>query len=251
MISKYGIKIKNFQAGALYQCNLGVRENYDYTKAMFANNLLMYHLLDNGLKVDEKGWTRDIICIEFDYGSRSYSEEIKHLNAMIENTDKYSEEKINFFKYLRSKAEKNKDLVRFVSELIKLRKAHSIFGRKDFYGESEEEKKNGVDLVWFDFDGRVPDWSKLNRFLACELFGSRYTKKDGTKDVNFYIGMNTDLHDTAVILPALENGKVWTRVIDTSFPGIEDIVEEGKEEELTAQRRYIIPANSIVVLASK
>ena len=148
-------------------------------------------------------------------------------------------------------AEKNKDLVRFVSELIKLRKAHSIFGRKDFYGESEEEKKNGVDLVWFDFDGRVPDWSKLNRFLACELFGSRYTKKDGTKDVNFYIGMNTDLHDTAVILPALENGKVWTRVIDTSFPGVEDIVEEGKEEELTAQRRYIIPANSIVVLASK
>ena len=104
MISKYGIKIKNFQAGALYQCNLGVRENYDYTKAMFANNLLMYHLLDNGLKVDEKGWTRDIICIEFDYGSRSYSEEIKHLNAMIENTDKYSEEKINFFKSLRTKA---------------------------------------------------------------------------------------------------------------------------------------------------
>ena len=110
MISKYGIKIKNFQAGALYQCNLGVRENYDYTKAMFANNLLMYHLLDNGLKVDEKGWTRDIICIEFDYGSRSYSEEIKHLNAMIENTDKYSEEKINFFKSLRTKAEINKDL---------------------------------------------------------------------------------------------------------------------------------------------
>ena len=148
-------------------------------------------------------------------------------------------------------AEKNKDLVRFVSELIKLRKNHSVFGRKDFFGESEEEKKNGVDLVWFDFDGRVPDWSKLNRFLACELFGSRYKTKDGTQDVNFYIGMNTDLHDTAVILPTLENGKVWARVLDTSFPGVEDIVEEGKEEVLDAQRRYIIPANSIVVLASK
>ena len=35
MASKYGIKIKNFQAGSLYECNCGVRNNYDYTKAMF------------------------------------------------------------------------------------------------------------------------------------------------------------------------------------------------------------------------
>ena len=96
-VSKYGIKIKNFQAGSLYQCNIGVRKNYDYTKAMFANNLLMYYLLDNGLKV-ENGWTRDIVCIEFDYGSRSYEEETEHLDKMIEKDDKYSEEVIDFFK---------------------------------------------------------------------------------------------------------------------------------------------------------
>ncbi len=111
MASTYGIKIKNFQAGALYQCNLGVRKNYDYTKAMFTNNLLMYYLLDNGLKVDSGGWTRDIICIEFDYGSRSFDEEIKHLDKMIENKDdKYTEEKIEFFQSLRNQAIINKDL---------------------------------------------------------------------------------------------------------------------------------------------
>lgn len=110
MASKYGIKIKNFQAGALYQCNLGVRKNYDYTKAMFANNLLMYYLLENGLKVDSGGWTRDIICIEFDYGSRSYDEEIKHLEKKISETDKYSDEVIEFFKSLKIQADINKDL---------------------------------------------------------------------------------------------------------------------------------------------
>lgn len=108
MASEYGIKIKNFQAGSLYQCNLGIRKNYDYTKAMFTNNLLMYYLLDNGLKV-ENGWTRDIICIEFDYGSRSYEEEIKHLDGMIKDTEKYSEEKIEYFKELKEFAEKRKD----------------------------------------------------------------------------------------------------------------------------------------------
>lgn len=108
-ISKYGIKIKNFQAGSLYQCNIGVRKNYDYTKAMFANNLLMYYLLDNGLKV-ENGWTRDIVCIEFDYGSRSYEEETEHLDKMIEKDDRYSEEVIDFFKDLKQQADLNKHL---------------------------------------------------------------------------------------------------------------------------------------------
>ena len=108
--SKYGIKIKNFQAGSLYQCNIGVRQNYDYTKAMFANNLLMYYLLENGLVV-ENGWTRDIVCIEFDYGSRSYKEEIDHLNNMIENKDsKYTKENLEYFESLKKQAEINQDL---------------------------------------------------------------------------------------------------------------------------------------------
>ena len=110
MISKYGIKIKNFQAGALYQCNLGVRENYDYTRAMFTNNLLLYYLLDNGLKVNN-GWTRDIICIEFDYGSRSYEEEIKHLDKCIKNAEKENNlEKVECLKSYKTQAELKKDL---------------------------------------------------------------------------------------------------------------------------------------------
>jgi len=107
--NKYGIKIKNFEAGSLYQCNIGVRQNYDYNKAMFTNNLLMYYLLDNGLIV-ENGWTRDIVCIKFNYGSRSYDEEVSHLNKMIENKDEYSEEKIEYFKKLKEQAEIKKDL---------------------------------------------------------------------------------------------------------------------------------------------
>lgn len=110
MISKYGIKIKNFQAGALYQCNLGVRENYDYTRAMFTNNLLLYYLMDNGLKVNN-GWTRDIICMEFDYGSRSYEEEIKHLDKCIKLAENENNiEKVECLKSFKTQAELKKDL---------------------------------------------------------------------------------------------------------------------------------------------
>lgn len=147
--------------------------------------------------------------------------------------------------------EKNESLVRFTSELIKFRKAHPVLHRETFFGETDEEKANGADLIWYDFDGRVPDWSKLNRFLACQVFGNRFKKQDGTFDVPIYIAINTDRHDLTVILPSLENGMVWARVLDTSYPEGEDIMEIGNEEILQSQRRYVVTTNSTVVLIGK
>ena len=44
MQSEYGLKIRNIKAGSLYGYNLKVRDKYDYKKAMFTNNLLLYFL---------------------------------------------------------------------------------------------------------------------------------------------------------------------------------------------------------------
>ena len=84
MLSQYGLKIKNFSCGILYEYNLGVREHLTYTNAMFTNNLLSYYLVENGLKVSKDGRTRDIICINFDFGSKSYEETKKKLERSIE-----------------------------------------------------------------------------------------------------------------------------------------------------------------------
>ena len=84
MLSQYGLKIKNFSCGILYEYNLGVREHLTYTNAMFTNNLLSYYLVENGLKVSKDGRTRDIICINFDFGSKSYEETRQKLERSIE-----------------------------------------------------------------------------------------------------------------------------------------------------------------------
>ena len=139
MISKYGIKIKNFQAGALYQCNLGVRENYDYTRSMFTNNLLLYYLMDNGLKVNN-GWTRDIICIEFDYGSRSYEEEIKHLDKCIKSAEcEGNIEKVECLKSYKAQAELKKDLFNKKSA----DEIREIFYTKGIEIRHDIQRKNG------------------------------------------------------------------------------------------------------------
>ena len=84
-MSKYGIKIKNFEAGSLYGYNLGVRNNLDYTNAMLTNSLFSYFMVEHGLNVWKGESTRDIICIEFNYGTRSYEEEIENLKSPTDN----------------------------------------------------------------------------------------------------------------------------------------------------------------------
>lgn len=78
-MSEFGIKIKNIEAATLYEYNNGVRDHYEYKDAMFTNSLFSDFLKENGLKIWKEESTRDIICLEFNFGSRSYEEEINHL----------------------------------------------------------------------------------------------------------------------------------------------------------------------------
>lgn len=95
MISEYGIKITNIQAGSVYEYNAGVREYLDTTPAMLVNSLFKDFLVDNGLKVNKRGATKDIICMKFDYGSRSAEEEEKFYKKLIDKIDEkeYTQEK--------------------------------------------------------------------------------------------------------------------------------------------------------------
>ena len=74
-----GIRIKNIEAGSLYENNIGVREAFRYTNAVITNSLFLDFLLENGLKIWKGTMTRDIIGIDFECGSRSYEEELAHL----------------------------------------------------------------------------------------------------------------------------------------------------------------------------
>lgn len=115
-MSEYGIKIKNYEAGSIYEYNLGVRNVYDYTNAMLSNSLFSDFIKENGLSIWKEESTRDIICIEFNYGTRSYEDEIKHLEkqvkATVDSEDMDYEEKVQRLKRLnelREFAEEHKE----------------------------------------------------------------------------------------------------------------------------------------------
>lgn len=138
-MSIYGVKIWNFVAGSIYEVNHGVRENYDMKPAMLTNSLFKDFMDKHGLKTWKGESTRDIICIEFKYGSRSYEDESKHLKKLIEETkinDKLTEEqkieKLNRLEEIKKKAEENKDYY--------VKNSKDVL-RHIFY-------KDGVDIFW-------------------------------------------------------------------------------------------------------
>ena len=111
MKTQYGVRIKNFSAGQLYEYNLGVRQYLPYTQAMFTNSLFLDFLLDNGLKVSKNGFTRDIICINFDMGAKSYEETKKNIeNKLQELADSQDTAFIEKLENLLEYTEEHKDL---------------------------------------------------------------------------------------------------------------------------------------------
>lgn len=107
---KFGCRILNFQSGSIEERQQGVRDIYDFTEAMLTNSLFLDFLLANGLKVNNKGSTRQIIGILFDYGTRSYDEERKHIEKLIAKHGE-SEKLLK----LREQCEVNKDKYKHLS----------------------------------------------------------------------------------------------------------------------------------------
>lgn len=115
-MSEYGIKIKNFEAGSLYGYNLGVRDKLDSTDAMLTNSLFSDFLKEIGLNVWKGESTRDVICIEFNYGTRSYDDEMKNYEKIIREInkdEKLSEDQRNDrlqkIEFLKERATLNKE----------------------------------------------------------------------------------------------------------------------------------------------
>ena len=153
-ISEYGLKIKNIEASTLFEYNIGVRDHYEYKDAMFTNSLFKDFLEENGLETYKGESTRDIICLEFHYGSRSYQQELEHLYKVATTAQKeYNKARIKNDKFLLEKAKnkqnKIKELLLFARKnRLKYQQLTKEQLRTKFYNEGVEveyitRKRNG------------------------------------------------------------------------------------------------------------
>lgn len=131
--------------------NLGVRDHYEYKDAMFTNSLFSDYLKENGLKVWKDESTRDIICLEFNYGSRSYQKELEHIYKIaFKARQEYRMAKIRGDSYLIEKSYNKKEKIH---EL--LNEAHKNRNKYIEYTTNELRNyiyNNGVDVEYVSRD---------------------------------------------------------------------------------------------------
>ncbi len=128
-----------------------MRDHYEYKEAMFTNSLFCDYLKENGMKVWKDESTRDIICLEFNYGSRSYEKELAHLRKVASGARKdYRVANIRGDKYLMNKSKNKRDKI---SELLV-----EAYGNKSNYKALTNEElralyyNNGVDVEYITHD---------------------------------------------------------------------------------------------------
>jgi glycogen operon protein len=147
--------------------------------------------------------------------------------------------------------EKNRDLFRFIKEMIAFRLRHHGFMRPEFYTGRDGNYNAIPDISWFDETGNSPDWDKAEACLALRMDGSRADILADQDDNDFFIMFNGGEMLVPFVVCEAPEGQTWVRAVDTSLPTPEDITPPGEERPLARQDSYLVKGHSMVILISK
>jgi glycogen operon protein len=166
------------------------------------------------------------------------------------NNNAYCQDnEISWFDWSMQK--KNKELYRFVKEMIAFRKRHPGLMRSEFYTGMGGDYVGTPDMSWYDEKGNVPDWDKIGYYLALQIDGRRAGTHADRDDNDFYIMLNADVHRHTFVLVGPSGKREWYRVVDTGLPSPNDIVSSGNEVKLPSKHIYHVNARSVVILISR
>ncbi len=132
-------------------------------------------------------------------------------------------------------------MLRFVRELIVLRKRHSSLRRQRFLTGRPAPGASLPDVTWHGERLHEPLWQDPGaRLLAFTLAG---TRADETP-LHVILNMSGDVR--AVAVPALE-GYVWHRALDTELPPPQDILPLERQTPMEGGF-YLAQPRSVAVL---
>jgi glycogen operon protein len=145
-------------------------------------------------------------------------------------------------------AEKNADFLRFVRELIALRKRHPALRRRSFFHGSGLHGDQEPDVIWHGVEPNCPDFSPHSRTLAFALNGARTEREP---DCDSYIACNGWSGPLRFRIPRSPSGRPWRRLVDTARPSPQDIIAEEEAERVAVDTSYEVAPFALVLLVSE
>ncbi len=142
-------------------------------------------------------------------------------------------------------------LLNFVKKVIRMRKEHPIFRRRDFFKGAVVDEEGRKDVTWLKPDGQemtIEEWEKdFARSLGMWLYGEALPETDERgyplRDASYLVLFNAHHDEIDFHLPAPAAGGVWRTEIDTSFE-----TGEPSHEVASPQGTYPLQGRSLALL---
>jgi glycogen operon protein len=142
----------------------------------------------------------------------------------------------------------NADFLRFVREMIALRKRHPALRRKAFFRGPGPNNALEPDIIWHGIAPGSPDFSDTSRSLAFTLNGIQTGREP---DRDFYIACNAWCEPLPFTVPYAPSRRPWRRAVDTALASPVDIVLPDEGPRVPAGVPYHVAAYSLIVLISE
>ncbi|MBP1735060.1 MAG: glycogen debranching enzyme GlgX, partial [Deltaproteobacteria bacterium] len=122
---------------------------------------------------------------------------------------------------------KNKDMLRFVREMIAFRRRHPCLMRKRFLKGTHDTGATYSDVTWHGARLHEPAWGDPNAQVLAFTLGAA-----GSDEEDLHIVLN--MSESALDMPLPDPmGRLWYCAIDTAKPSPEDIVERERQRAVS------------------
>lgn len=145
---------------------------------------------------------------------------------------------------------KESGLLRFTRLMIAFRKANPSLRQPEFLTGRDVVGSGYPDISWHGVVPWKPDWGLASRSLAFMLCG-RHGAAAGRPAHFIYCVFNMFHEPLEFTLPTLPRGSGWSRVVDTSLPSPEDIVDPESAGVAWAAKTVTVRDRSAVILLGR
>ncbi|MBI4791513.1 MAG: glycogen debranching protein GlgX [Deltaproteobacteria bacterium] len=139
--------------------------------------------------------------------------------------------------------EKNREMFRFIREMIAFRKRHPCLMRRRFFTGSRQKSDRLPDITWHGRRLQQPAWNDPKANLLAFTLGGSGDEED------LHIIFNMTNRAQTFALPDVP-GRTWHQAIDTGAPGPDDI-RLPADQRRCEEKFCKVKARSVVVLESR
>lgn len=200
----------------LYDVNLGIRDYFTYTDAMLNNSLFSFFLQKNGMDVYKGESTRDIICLDYDFGSRSYEVERDRLEKLFYEASGDSKKRLE---EALKKVDSRKDLYNEKSK-GEIRKYFYENGVDVKYTSKNKDGTTKEDVIHYEMLFRTSAKAKLGQvmFINSKLYDKAYDW------LTIGLGNKMDNENAKIVEMSAYAPLTTSTIVDTVYMSVENML---------------------------